>query len=285
MRCAWRAEHAMLGRGLIVALALGAAWPTAGQGLKGDPAVGRWEADSVRRVWTYLDARDCVGAVKELNDGLSRKHALAMVMAGAMYEDGLCLKRNPERAVTMYEQAFAAGRPQQAAGRLTALYASAGPGQDKAAALWWAKRSGQGIVKECGLGDVRLEDAEAFVKAVSEVPAARLDACNYVAGVVGMLQGDVEFPDRAASFGLRGKVQLVFTPALPAFEVKGNEIDTIQLGGVVSGDRLRDDLPSARNEFVRYMGQMTQRALQRFAKPATVPVEWKMTLEYNFFYS
>jgi hypothetical protein len=269
---------------IFVLMMAGAVWPAAGQQAEGDPAIGYWEADAVRRVWTYLDARECAGAVKELNAGLSRRYTLVTVMAGAMYEEGLCLTRNHERAVTMYEQAYAAGRRQQAAGHLAALYASPGPGQDKAAALWWAKRSGQPVSDDCGLDRVPLEDADAFVKAVAALPAGRLDACNYVAGVVGMLTGDMEFPSRAAAFGLKGTVRLVFSPAIPAFDVQVRELETIQLGGLLNGDVLRDDLPAAKKEFVRYMHEKTQRALKRFARPTSVPADWKMTLEFAFHY-
>lgn len=252
---------------------------------KADPAITHWEADGVRRIWTYLKDGDCAGAVKEVNAGLSRKYAVVMVMAGAMYEDGLCLKRNPERAIALFEQAYAAGRTMQASGRLAALYAAAGPAQDKAAALWWAQRGAGTVAALCTGATLPLEDADAFVKALAALPPGRLDACNYVAGVLGMIQGDVEFPSRAATFGMTGSVQLVFLPAEARFEVKGTDLGTVQLGGLVHGDAVRDDRPLVRNEFVNHLTEMTRGALQRFAKPAAVPPDWRFTTEYRFGYS
>ena len=271
-------------RFLMTVALLCAATLASAQPRTADPAIGHWEADAVRRVWTYLNERDCAGAVKELNGGLSNKYAVVMVMAGAMYEDGLCLKKTPERAITMFERAYAAGRPLQAGGRLTALYAAPGPAQDKAAALWWAKRSGQTVTEFCGGGALALEDAEAFVKVLAALPPGLVDACTYVAGVVGMIHGDTEFPSRAASFGMRGAVQLVFHPAVPRFEVKGTDIGTIELPGLVNGDALRDGRVTVKNEFVQYMEEMTQRALRRFPKPETISPTWKTTLDYSFHY-
>lgn len=266
---------------LAFALGIGAA---GAQDQRADPGIEHWEADGLRRVWTHINHRDCAGAVNELNAGLARRYAAVMVMAGAMYEEGVCLKRDPQRALQMFERAYAAGRPQQAAGRMTALYAAPGALHDKAAALWWAQRGGQNVARLCVGAPVPADDADAFVKALVDLPAPLLEACNYVAGVLGVIQGDAEFPSRAAGFGMTGTVQLVFLPAQGRFEVTGKEIGAIQLGGVVNGDAVRDDRALVRNEFVEYMGELTRRALQRFERPGGVPEQWRFQLVYSFSY-
>ena len=245
-------------RALAIAALLCAGMPASAQQRSSDPAIERWEADAVRRVWTYLEVRDCAGALQELNGGLSRQYAVVMVMAGAMYEDGLCLTPNADRAIAMF---------------------------DKASALWWAQRSGQGVTEFCGGSALPLDDADAFVKGQSTWPPARLDTCTYAAGVLGMIQGDTEFPNRAAAFGMRGSVQLVFSPAVPSFEVRGTDIDKIELGVLINGDALSNDRVTVKNEFVCHMQAMTQRALQRSAQPQAIPISWKFALEYKFQYS
>jgi TPR repeat protein len=95
---------------------------------------------AVQAVSAAMGRSDCVAAASALNAGLAKSHPEVWLLAGAMFEDGLCLKANWDRALNFYQRADGAGLP-SAAARLAAGYATAAGGRDLAASLWWAARA------------------------------------------------------------------------------------------------------------------------------------------------
>jgi len=66
---------------------------------------------AVQAVTEAMVKRDCTAAAAALNAGLAKQHPEVWLLAGAMFEDGLCLKPNWDRAVNFYQRADSAGQP------------------------------------------------------------------------------------------------------------------------------------------------------------------------------
>jgi TPR repeat protein len=124
--------------------------------------------------------RDCARAASQLNAGVAKGYPELMLLAGAMYEDGVCLKPSWERAISFYEKAAAAGRP-EAVARIAAGYAAPAGGRDAAAALWWALEARTALPAACTQVVAVADDADRFVNASKAWPARQVGACVYVA--------------------------------------------------------------------------------------------------------
>ncbi|MDH4289545.1 MAG: hypothetical protein OEV65_12430 [Aquincola sp.] len=258
---------------------------TAAAGAETQPWVQlRLDREAVASVWVYIDAKDCPGAVRTLNEGVAKGYPTVLLLAGAMFESGTCLKPSWARAAEYYQRADAAGHP-RAAARLASGYAAPVGGPDKAAAMWWALRSGAALPEACRSVAPLVEDSDRFVAALKGWPAALVDACTYVVGVTSTIGGDVEFSNRAEAFGIKGTLTLVFEPARDAIELNTQSIDFIQLDGVVSGNTLLDrQSKNAKQDFERDIRAAAERALKRYPKPAGIDPSWKMTQRFVFDY-
>lgn len=53
-------------------------------------AASRAALEALEDVRNRIQARDCSGAVERLKDGLKAGHAELSLMAGSMYENGIC---------------------------------------------------------------------------------------------------------------------------------------------------------------------------------------------------
>jgi hypothetical protein len=242
------------------------------------------DREAVASVWTYIEAKDCPGAVRTLNAGVAQGQPSVLLLAGAMFETGICLKPNWERAVDFYQRADAAGHP-RAASRLASGYAAPGAGLDKAAAIWWALKSGVALPAECRNVAPLVNDPDRFVAALKAWPASRVDACTYVAGVTSTIAGDIEFSSRASAFGLKGVVTVTFEPARELVDVETNAVEFIQLPGVTSGDVMLDrQSRSVRQEFERDLREAAARAVKRYPKPSGIESSWKVTQQFSFDY-
>jgi hypothetical protein len=242
------------------------------------------DREAVESVWTYIDAKDCPGAVRALNDGIAKAYPSVLLMAGSMFESGVCLKANWDRAADFYQRAESAGHP-SAAARLAAGYAAPIAGPDKAAAIWWAMRARLPMPTECATASPWIHDADRFVAALRTWPEGLVDACAYVAGVVGSITGDIEFSKRAASFGMKGDLTVVIEPARDSVVVQTNEIEFITLPGVTSGAMMLDrQSKTVKREFELDVLAAGERAFKRYAKPARVDPTWKLTHRLTFNY-
>ena len=276
------ADRLMAGlMGVLLSCSLGA---FAQDGAKSTWAPDAFDTTAVERVWTFLGHKDCVGAARALDEGVRDGHASVMLLAGAMFEEGICLKSNWPRAVEYYLRAHQAGHSRSVY-RLVAGYAAAVGGPDPAAALWWALRAGQVLPGECRVDDSDRADPERFVAVLRAWPPARLGACVYVAGVLATMHGDLEFSRRAASYGLKGVVKVRYVPATGSLAVETDSIDAIDVGGVYSGDLLQDrSSRSARQLFERDVRAVADRALKRYTQPAGIDPTWQTVVEYIFTY-
>ncbi len=267
--------------GLVMAWCVAAAVAHA----QGTPWVAeRLDSDTVGSVWAYLDHKDCTGAARVLNEGVKKGYPSVMLMAGAMFEDGVCLKPDWQRALNYYERAHAAGHP-RAAAKIAAGYAAPEAGPDKAAALWWALRGRQALPAECKSVATLVDDADRFVNAILGWPVQRLDACAFVAGVVATITGDMRFSQRAAQHGLKGVLTARFVPADSRIDVHTEALEFNQLGGFSSGDEMRDrESKFVKLEFERDIRAAADRALRRYPKPSGIDPAWAVTVEFHFDY-
>ena len=256
----------------------------------GAASAGGWIADkadleAVNAVWVHIGHKECGGAVRTLNEGMAKNHPSVLLLAGAMFETGTCLKPNWDRAVDHYQRADAAGHP-QAAAKLASGYAASVGGPDRAAAMWWALRAGTPLPTECQSVKALVDDAGAFVQALQGWPAGRLDNCAYVAGVMATIAGDLEFSARAAAHGLRGQLRVGFTPARQQVDIATEELEFVTIGGIVNGDAMdiNRNSRSLRLEFERDLRKSAELALRRYVGPPAIAPDWNVSTTFLFEY-
>ena len=179
----------------------------------------RAASESTKLVIQAIEARDCAAAARELNVALAGATPEALALAGVMFETGLCLKANLERAAKFYMKAVDAGAP-SARARLAGLYASPASGPDKGAALWWGMQANLPLPKACLVEPGLRGNAEQFAKVIGTWPTQVLDACVYVTGVVAALDAELVIKDSASG---RTSVTIDFLPATAALEVRSSQ--------------------------------------------------------------
>lgn len=245
---------------------------------------GKAPTESERVLGAVLDAvakRDCAAAVQSLNAGLAKASPEVVTLAGAMYEEGICLKQNWDRAVSLYERAFNAGHV-GAGARAAAGYATPVGGRDAAASLWWALRAKTALPAECAKLAPLTEDADRFVAALKGWPAGQLQACVYSAAVMATIQGEAESAGLAAAYGLQGKVTMIFAPVLGRIDIEEGLVAAAITVVLADAAKLESDQQAARVAFSAYLRQTADRALRRFDKPVGIPSTWRSEATYVY---
>lgn len=236
---------------------------------------------AMSRVVEAIESKDCAQAVQLLNNGLAEKSASMYLLAGTLYEEGLCLKANWDRALQMYLRAMEAGHP---GGQFKLVSGYAHRHRDPAAALWWAHR--EPVLKlpaDCRVAAPAAADPDAFVQALQAWPAGRLAACTYTAGVLATVAADAIYPVDALGYGLTGQVDMHFVPAAGRIEWKTLDVDEVALIGVVSGATLRERItPRAQRSLQTYLEGAGERALQRYPRPTDIDPSWQVKVHYVF---
>lgn len=160
----------------------------------------------------HIDSGRCKAAIEELKPGLKARQPDLLLLAGSMYDEGICMAPDWNKAVAMYQLADEAGHP-AAAARLIAGYAKAG--RDHGTALWWAaQRNDQGRYPALCIPRADPANAEAFNTELERMPAQLFRGCVYLVGVSTELYSRVQFPPTALYHGLSGNVTMVFDAAL-----------------------------------------------------------------------
>lgn len=259
---------------LLLALAAAALPASAGT------YAGRLAVDAVRG---SIAARDCQTAVKRLKSGLENDYPEMLLLAGSMYENGLCVKRDWPRAVSFYAQANEAGEKDGAA-RLAAGYADPANGPDVAAALWWAWKSPGFPASACSVSREGLADPDRFVAELAAWPKQQLAYCNYVAGVLSTIEAEVKYPELAADHGIGGDVTLRFLAGVPRIDLQRGESREYELVGWVSSDMLRDRKTRKMGDgFVTALSSVANRALARYPHPAGIPADALIRVKFSFY--
>lgn len=218
-------------------------------------------------VTSRIEAGDCVQAVERLKDGLKKEYGDVELLAGSLYENGVCLKRDWSRAVLFYMRAHGHGM-KQAAGRLAAGYADPLNGPDMAAALWWAVRGNSANAASFGISEAAAADPGRFVAELGAWEPAHLAKAGYVVGVLFTIASEMRYPALAQRHGLGGEVIMRFLPGAARIELRKGPMRDGQLLGVVTADTLRDrGATTAKESFDTLLGQVAARALKRYPQP------------------
>ncbi|MDH4062289.1 MAG: hypothetical protein OEU94_15890 [Aquincola sp.] len=235
---------------------------------------------AVQAVLEAVTQRDCSAAATRLNAGLAKAYPEVVVLAGAMYEEGICLKPNWQRAASLYERAAAAKHP-GAAARLAAGYASPAGGRDLAASLWWALRARTALPSACTQVTPLVDNPDRFVAALKGWPAGQLGHCVYMGAVMATVQAEIEAPGLAAAYGLEGTVRLSFVPEASRIDITEDLSPAVVPTGVLSDAATRErDLRAARTALSGYLRQLADRAVKRYERPAALPAGWRADAEH-----
>ncbi len=244
------------------------------------PTDGEYSVSEIRR---RIENRDCSGAIERLKEGLAKNEAEVALMGGSMYEHGVCVKRDWQRAIPLYARAVEGGQP-EGAERLAAGFADPANGPDAAAAIWWAWRGRGFNLSECGVEGKAPADPERLVAEMGKWQATRLAYCVYVAGVMSTISAEMRYPDLARGFALGGDVQLRFYPATPRFELKSIGSREFELVGYFAVDRLRDrKRKGVTGGFEKAVGEAADRALKRYPHPKGIPEDRVLETTYTFY--
>ena len=188
-----------------------------------DPQLDRIADEIIASVRTAITAGNCDAAVNILKSGLKSGRPKVSLLAGSMYEQGLCVKRDWDTAISFYALA-ADGGLKEGADRLAAGYADPVNGPDIAAALWWAQRGmSRLVIPYCPISDAALQDPDRFVAEIGTWEPGRLATCNYVFAVSSMMTAELAYPELAADFSLGAEVRYIFYPGRPAVEIEKSE--------------------------------------------------------------
>lgn len=223
---------------------------------------------------------DCPGAARELNAGLARSYPEVLLLAGAMLEEGICLKPNWERAVGFYERAANAGQS-AALARIAAGYAAAAGGRDRAAALWWGLRANTPMPAPCAQPAPLVSDADRFVAALNAWPAGQLDACAYAVAVMATIQAEALSPGLASAYGLEGKLRVSLVAEQGRVEIDESQLAPAPVYGAVADlDARTRSAQASRQAFSTRMRAVADRALKRYDRPAALPANWRADADF-----
>ncbi|MFG6462115.1 hypothetical protein ACG04Q_11090 [Roseateles sp. DXS20W] len=181
-----------------------------------------------------IEAKDCASAARALNSALEKPSPAVLVLAGSMFEQGLCLKPSAERAARFYLRA------QEQPGvpaRLAALYASPAAGPDKGLALWWGQRAELPLPRDCEVAPEARQDVERFSTALGGWSAARLDGCVYVVGVLASV--GAEFVTTRTGEGLPA----LFLPASGQLTLATDQLTQEAMDAGVGAGAIRGSAP------------------------------------------
>jgi len=233
-----------------------------------------------------INLKDCSGAVADLKAGLKQEFAEVALLAGAMYEHGVCVQRDWNRAVPFYVQAWQGGI-EKAADRLAAGYAAPENGTDAAAALWWASRRRNNVLRpdgmpSCAVAEAASADIDRFVAELQTWQPSRLAACNYLIGVMSTMAAEVNFPALAIRYKVNGEMTLRFFPGVPRIDVEQGVFREFQHEGSVDDDMKRDRARTRLAGFQKALDEVAERALRRYPRPKDIPADAQVRVQYFF---
>ncbi len=234
----------------------------------------------VAEVTGRLVAQDCPAAVTALKQGLKSLYPEVALLAGSMYENGLCQKRDWSKAVIFYTQAYE-GDLAEAADRLAAGFAYPANGLDVAAALWWALRGSSPRLEGCTVSAEAEKDPERFVAELNAWPQRMLATCNYVIGVLSAVSSEVKYPRSLGGKGV--DVVLRFFPEAPRIELETGEAAVARVLGQTAGDKPRQRIDQRdASRFEAMVRSAVDIALRRYPQPRGVPPGSEIAMIYRF---
>ncbi|MGZ5199628.1 MAG: hypothetical protein ACXWC4_07625 [Telluria sp.] len=208
----------------------------------------------------HLRANDCPAAIQRLNDGLKAGYPQVAMMAGTMFDVGICVAKDWNKAVGFYVQASDGGI-KEGAYRLAAGFAADENGPDTATAMWWAARAGM-QADFCTAKLPKTDDPDRFVEELKRWPAHQLAVCNFVVGTIAFISADVRYPFGGVKTEIDGNAEVSYLPA---------------------SNRFRNDARGATNPARKKIGEVMVQAIRhagaRYAKPAGIDPHWELTFD------
>lgn len=233
----------------------------------------------------YFRSNDCESAVKLLNKSLAAKAPETYLLAGTMYEDGVCLKKSWEKAIHYYSLAQQAApnpkRPQTKRMALSRIIGTLAMDQrDPGTALWWASSAPDIGPAACHSADHLRNDPDAFTAALNNWGAAKLSACVYTIGVLHRLSGDVAYPRDAVQQGMSGTFEMTFIPAQASINWRTLDSSRLTVSQVAQPGNTEARL--VKKQFVDYFEAISKRALADFPKPDNIDPTWEIKEQFSF---
>ncbi len=236
----------------------------------------RIDLDAADSVLLHVEHKDCAGAVKQLNKGIAAKYPSVYLIAASMFEQGLCVKPDWDKAALYYQLAHEGGK-REALPRLISGYAE--KNRDPAAALWWLSKN-TALPAPCRSASHLANDPEAFVAALNKWPKGQLAACVYTAGVMMRVSGDVEFPGRGSMQGVFGDAHMHFVPSTGTITWKATGTGRLAMTRDVQvGEDERSVFSDA---FLKHMRAVSDRALKQFDRPEGIDPAWAVDTSFSF---
>lgn len=263
---------------LVCALAGTTALPTEAQ-------AAELRAQTENMIYRYFSNHDCESAVKLLNKSLAEKAPETYLLAGTMYEDGICLKKSWEKAIYYYllaEQApLNPKRPQTKRRALSRIIGTLAIDQrDPGTALWWASRASNIGPAACHGADHLRDDPDAFTAALNNWGAAKLSACVYTIGLLHRISGDVAYPRDAVQQGISGTFEMTFTPSLGSINWRTLDSSRLTVSHLAQPGNTEARL--VKKQFVDYFEAISKRASADFPKPDNIDPAWEIKEQFSF---
>lgn len=237
------------------------------------------DEQGLRSVHAFLEHKNCPGAIKALNKGVADNQRAVLLLAGSMFEQGICVKQDWDRAAHFYQRAHEAGS-KNAMPRLISGYAE--KSRDPGAALWWMAKTRMRLPAACTSAYHLVDDPDAFVAALNAWPAGRIDACVYTGGVLQRLIGEIEFPTAGANAGVSGDADLVFVPSTGTLTWTAGSTDRIQVTRRV--EHGENESVVFKDAFLTYVRSIGDRTLSQFKKPDGIDPTWNLDMKFSFYY-
>ena len=243
-----------------------------------DEYARRRDDDALGSVLVHIEHKNCAAAVKALNQGVADKQPSVLLLAGSMFESGLCVKPDWDKAADFYQLAHAAGS-QGAVPRLVSGYAE--KNRDPGAALWWLS-SQAWMPAPCRSANHVRNDPDAYVAALNKWPKGQVAACVYMGGVAARVMGDAEFPARGAQQGVLGDAVMHFIPSSGTITWKAKATDRVSVSRVVQAGR--DERSVFEDTFLKHLREVSDRSLRQFTRPEGIDPAWEVYREFRFTY-
>ncbi|WP_323140659.1 hypothetical protein [Massilia phyllosphaerae] len=231
----------------------------------------RSERQEIEAMERMLGDGLCASAVGAIKSGLAAKKPYIMLMAGSMYEEGLCVKPDWDKAAGLYMRAQEAGQ-RHAIQRLAAGYAR--PGRDNGMAIWWAARNGDQITypSRCIPAADPVNDQDGFNRALETMPPATFQSCVYFIGVVNELLSQIRYPRLASHNNVSGSFIMDFVPANGTIIWAVDKLDVDENSpGAFFRNLATEGLDNPReikNSLINYLKGKGNFALARYPRPA-----------------
>lgn len=236
-------------------------------------------------IYRYFSNNDCESAVKLLNKVLAEKAPETYLLAGTMYEDGICLKKSWEKAIYYYSLAQQAPlnpeRPQTKRMALSRIIGTLAMDQrDPGTALWWASSAPDTGPAACHSADHLRNDPDAFTAALNNWGAAKLSACVHTIGVLHRIAGDVAYPRDAAEQGMSGTFEMTFIPSQGSISWRTLDSSRLAVSQVAQPGNTEARL--VKKQFIDYFEAISKRALADFRKPDNIDPAWEIKKQFSF---